>query len=125
MQESYISLDPVNAESMTSQQRSRVWTQRIQEANGGQVGEMMGHQMAVTTMLASYTMMRRTGFRVAPLTASKLPGIGGIFLAGVLGWGLGTSYGTVTMGNARQYQYLMQNRSAIVRGDAPFDAQRQ
>ena len=42
MQESYISLDPANAESMTSQQRSRVWSQRIDEANGGQVGTMMG-----------------------------------------------------------------------------------
>ena len=79
----------------------------------------------MTTMLVSYTMMRRTGFRVAPVTASKLPGVAGIFLAGMLGWGLGTSYGTVTLGNANQYQYLMQNRSAIIRGDAPFDAPRQ
>ena len=29
MQESYISLDPANADSMTSQQRARLFTQRV------------------------------------------------------------------------------------------------
>ncbi len=121
MQESYISLDPANAESMSSQQRGRVWSQRVSEANGGQAGEMLAHQMSVTTMLVTYTMMRRTGFRVMPLTPNKLPGMAGIVVAGMLGWGFGSSYGAVTLGNPEQYNYLMRNKSAIVRGEAPFD----
>ena len=99
MQESYISLDPANADSMSAQQRSRVWDQRVKEANGGQAGEMLAHQMGTTTMLLSYTLMRKRGFRVMPLSAKTLPGVAGIALAGMLGWGLGASYGMTVLGN--------------------------
>lgn len=121
MQENYISLDPSNAESMSSQQRSRVWQQRVQEACGGEAGRALATQVGVTTMLCCYTMMRGRGFRVMPFGASKLPGVGGIVLSGGLGYGFGSSYAGRALGNSEQYYYLISNRRSIVSGNASFD----
>ena len=122
MQDSYVSLHPDQAESMTSQQRARVWSQRLQESSGGAAGAALAAQFGATTMLCSYTLMRGRGFRVTPFAASKIPGVGGIFLAGVLGSYFGSSYACASMGNSAQYKYLMLNRSAIVGGTMPLDA---
>ena len=72
-------------------------------------------------MLVTYTMMRNKGFRVMPFGASKIPAVGGLAMAGLLGYGLGSSYSTGTMGNGKQYQYLIANRRSIVNGNASFD----
>lgn len=93
MQQSYISLDPERAESMTSQQRARMWSQRVMEATGGKAGNSLGQQVGFTTMVCTYTAMRnRTGFRITPFGASKLPAVAGIFLCGMMGYGYGTSF---------------------------------
>jgi hypothetical protein len=122
MQESYISLDPAQADSMTRQVRTRVWNQRRDESCGGEAGKMLAHQTAVTTMLCTFTLMRQRGFRVMPLTPAKLPGLAGLVVAGVLGSNIGSSYATVAMGNNDHWMYLMVNRSAILNGTASFDA---
>lgn len=85
MQDSYISLDPANADSMNSQQRSNVHYQRTMEANGGDAGYMMANQFGITTMLVSYTYMRTKGFRIMPFTAKKVPAVGGLLIAGFFG----------------------------------------
>ena len=100
MQESYISLDPAHADDMSHQVRSRVWSQRLQEARGGEAGSMMANQFGVTTMLCSYTVMRHRGFRMTPLAANKLPALAGIIVLGGLGAAFGMRYATVALGNA-------------------------
>ena len=66
--------------------------------------------------------MRGRGFRVTPFAAKKIPGVAGIFLAGLLGGSFGSSYASASMGNIEQYRYLMLNRNAIVKGSMPLDA---
>lgn len=121
MQENYISLDPDRADSMTAQQRSRLWSQRVHESCGGDAGRVVASQFAVTSMICSYTLMRNRGFRITPFGASKFMGVGGILLAGFFGWGLGSSVGCVSMGNSPNYYYLLSNRRGIINGSAPFD----
>ena len=122
MQQSYISLDPERAESMSAQQRSRMWSQRVAEATGGKAGNALGQQVALTTMVCTYTALRtRTGFTITPFGASKLPAVAGIFLCGLMGYGYGTSYAARVMGDNNSYYYLMSNRSAILAGEKAFD----
>ena len=99
MQDSYVSLHPDQAESMTSQQRARVWSQRLEESNGGAAGKALAAQFGATTMLCTYTLMRGRGFRVTPFAANKIPGVGGILLAGLFGSTFGSSYASQAMGN--------------------------
>lgn len=122
MQDSYVSLHPDQADSMTSQQRARVWRQRVDESNGGAAGTALSAQFGVTTMLCSYTLMRGRGFRVTPFAASKIPAVGGIVLAGLLGSTYGSSYASASMGSYEQWKYLISNRGAIISGDMPLDA---
>ena len=107
MQDSYVSLHPDQAESMTSQQRARVWRQRVGESNGGAAGNALAAQFGATTMLCSYTLMRGRGFRVTPFAARKIPGVAGIFLAGLLGSAYGSSYASASMGSIENWKYLM------------------
>jgi len=100
MQESYISLDPAHADSMSHQVRTRVWNQRLKEAHGGIAGEMMANQVGFTTMLCSYTVMRHRGFRMTPLSPKKLPALAGLIILGVFGAMVGTRYGTLNLGNS-------------------------
>ena len=58
-------------------------------------------------MLCTYTLMRGRGFRVTPFAASKIPGVAGIFLAGLLGSTYGSSYASASMGNYENWQYLI------------------
>lgn len=122
MQDSYVSLHPDQAESMTSQQRARVWRQRLAESNGGEAGTALAAQFGATTMLCSYTLMRGRGFRVTPFAASKIPAVAGIFLAGLVGSACGSSYASASMGSYESWKYLMANKAAIVKGEMPLDA---
>ena len=122
MQESYISLDPANADSMTAQQRGRVYNSRWQEAVGGEAGSIMANQCTLTSMLISYTVMRSKGFRVTPFNASKIPALGGLILAGYFGHSFGLAYSTTVLGDKSQYKYLMSQRGPILKGTKPFDA---
>ena len=107
MQESYISLDPAQADSMTAQQRSRLWHQRIQETCGGDAGKILSTQMAATAMVCSYTLMRQRGFRMTPFSPVKLLGLGGILGAGMIGIGYGSSIACQSMGDSAKYYYLI------------------
>ena len=122
MQESYISLDPANADSMSGQIRARLFNQRVQEALGGQAGEVLSNQFALTTMLCSYTFMRGRGFRIMPFGASKLPAVAGLLAAGLVGRSFGSCYSMVVIGDDAQHAYLMENRKKIISGALPFDA---
>lgn len=106
---------------MTSQQRDRVWAQRVQESCGGEAGNALATQMAATFMVCSYTQMRSRGFRMTPVSAGKLAGLGGVFFSGALGYFVGSSIAGGSMGNSDQYYYLIANKRAIVNGSAPLD----
>ena len=80
--------------------------------------------MGLTFMVGSYTLMRQRGFRVTPLSGARIAGLGGILLAGTVGYTFGSSIASRSMGDSAQYWYLMGNRGAIVGGSAPFDAPR-
>ena len=56
-----------------------------------------------------------------PFGASKIPAVSGVLLAGIFGYGLGSSYACDCMGNSEQYYYLISNRRSIVNGNSPFD----
>jgi len=99
MQESYISLDPAKADSMSYQVRSRVWKQRVQEACGGEAGLMMANQFGITAMVCTYTIMRGRGFRITPFSASKLPSLAGLILVGFVGANFGSTYARVVLGS--------------------------
>ena len=73
-------------------------------------------------MLVSYTVMRNKGFRITPFNASKVPALGGLALAGLIGYAYGLNYGRVVLGNANQFYYLTANSSGIKSGTKPFDA---
>ena len=82
----------------------------------------MANQMMLTTMLISYTVMRQKGFRLMPFSASKLPAMGGLILAGVVSHSVGLCYSRYTLGNRDQFRHLIVNSSAIKSGTMPFDA---
>jgi len=67
-------------------------------------------------MVGSYTLMRNRGFRVTPVSAGKLAGLSGVLLAGMLGFGFGSSIASRSMGDSTQYYYLIANRGAILSG---------
>lgn len=74
MQENYVSLDPAHAESMTRQQRQRLWLQRLQEQNGGQTGSVLALQFFLTGSLLAYASLKtNNAFRMTPFAASKTP----------------------------------------------------
>ena len=125
MQENYISLDPDNAESMTSQQRSRVWSQRVTESCGGEAGEMFGNQCSITAMLCTYTMMRGKGFRLTPFSPVKIGSVAGLIGVGFIGRYFGTHYAAVNLGDYEQYSHLMQQKRAIIAGTVPLDGIKQ
>ena len=91
MQENYVSLDPANAESMTLQQRRRVWGQRLEESLGGKSGGVLGLQYGLTAGLCTYAGLKRGGFAFAPICGSKTPQYAGILFSGYLAYALGVS----------------------------------
>ena len=80
------------ADSMSAQQRARVWNQRLSESTGGEAGSVFGAQIAMTAMVCSYTLMRKRGFSILPLSVRTLPSLGGLLLVGFGGNALGKSY---------------------------------
>ena len=78
-------------------------------------------QTSLTFMVCSYTVMRSKGFRMTPMSAKKLPALGGLLLVGGLGWYMGSTVSTALLGNSANYYYLLKNRSAIVSGAKSFD----
>ena len=54
----------------------------------------------MTAMVGSYALMRGRGFRLTPLSAKSLGGLGGITLADLLGWGFGSSIACRSMGDS-------------------------
>lgn len=78
--------------------------------------------MGATFMVCSYTLMRGRGFRMTPISAGKLAGLGGILFAGTIGYGFGSSIAGRSMGDPDQYYHLIGNKRSIVNGSTPFDA---
>jgi len=121
MQESYISLDPAMADMMTSQQRNRVFSQRLTEAKGGDASEYFGMQLGMTLSIMTYTVMRNKGFRITPFNAMKIPTLGGVLFVGCIGNAIGTDFTAGVLGDRSQKSYLHANKSAILAGTASFD----
>ena len=69
----------------------------------------------------TYTLLRKKGFTMTPLSAKKLPAMGGILFASIFGSLFGQSFATAALGNNAYKNYLLQNRSAILSGEASMD----
>ena len=52
-----------------------------------------------------------------PPALSKTPKYGAILFAGVIGWNFGSTFVFSQMGDSEQYNYLISNRSAILKGE--------
>ena len=91
MQENYVSLDPVNADSMTLQQRQRVWSQRLEESLGGKASNVLGIQYGLTAGLVTYASLKRGGFAFAPISGAKTPQYAGILFGSYVAYTFGMS----------------------------------
>lgn len=121
MQENYVSLDPVNADSMTLQQRRRVWSQRFEESLGGKSGNVLGMQYGLTAGLVSYASLKRGGFTLAPMSAAKTPQYAGILFSGYVAYAFGVSVTQGQLGDRQQQRYLQRNKRAILSGEKSMD----
>ena len=91
MQENYVSLDPANADSMTLQQRRRVWSQRLEESLGGKASNVLGIQYGLTAGLVTYASLKRGGFAFAPISGAKTPQYAGILFSSYVAYTFGMS----------------------------------
>lgn len=121
MQETYISLNPENAAIEEKAIRSRLYTQRLLEAQGGRAAPMMGTQWGLTAALLSYSYMQGKGFALFPVTAVKTVSYGKILGAFILFYSSGHSFVMHKFGDKNQLNYLMVNRQGIVNGTKPWD----
>ena len=106
MQEKYISLDPEHAETTSALVRSNIYSQRLTEAKGGELSNIVGLNVALTFSSIAYAKLRRNGFRAFPLTPSKAPKLAALALWGWIGLQFGSSYVLTTLGDSKQYHYL-------------------
>ena len=102
MQENYVSLDPINADSMTLQQRRRVWAQRIEESFGGKASSVLGMQYGLTGGLVTYASLKRGGFTLAPISGAKTPQYAGILFSSYLAYVFGMSVVQGSLGDTQQ-----------------------
>lgn len=93
------------------------------ESEGGHAQRFLSSQFAVTGALCTYTWMRSGGFRVFPLQANKTPKYLAIYFGGFAGALFAKSLATAVVGDSKQQQYLLANRSAILSGALPIDEQ--
>ena len=117
MQEKYISLDPAVADSQSYTIKKSLYWQRLNEAAGGDAATLVAAQLCVTASVLSYASMKSHGFRAMPPALSKTPKYGAIIFAGVIGWNFGSTFVFTQMGDSEQYNYLVTNRSAILKGE--------
>lgn len=117
MQDRYISLDPAMADSSSHMVRKSLYWQRVNEAAGGPAATLVAAQIGVTASVLSYSSIRSSGFRSLPIQMSKVPKYGGVLFAGFLGWNFGSTFVYSQLGDSEQYQYLIANKSAILKGE--------
>lgn len=117
MQDRYISLDPVNAEQTSAEIRSQLFTQRLTEAAGGDVASLVGVQVGVTAATVSYASLRSSGFRALPFAAGKAPKYAALAFAGFIGYAFGSTFVFTHLGEPAQYNYLLANKSGIMKGE--------
>ena len=121
MQETYISLNPANTSAEERAIRSRLYTQRLLEAQGGRAAPMMGTQWGLTAAILTYSYMQGKGFSVFPFAASKTVSYGKIGAAFLFFYGFGHNFVLRKFGDKQQLNYLMVNRQGIVNGSKPWD----
>lgn len=117
MQDRYISLDPEAAERTSAQVRSNLYWQRVEEAAGGSAGSLIATQCALAASTATYASFKSKGFALFPFAAKKTPRYATIAFMGVVGWNFGSSYVFNRLGDKAHYDFLVANKSAILRGE--------
>lgn len=121
MQERYVSLDPQQADVENAKVRLEVFNQRVYEAEGGDPSRYLSAQLGVTGGLCTYVYMRKRGFRVFPVQASKSPQYLSIYLGAFAASWFAKSLAMRTVGDREQFKYLLFNKSAILNGTKPMD----
>ena len=121
MQERYVSLDPSNAETENARMRREIYQQRLFESEGGHTQRCLSTQFAMTGAICTYTAMRKGGFRVLPVQASKTPKYLAIYFGAFVGAYFAKTLAIASVGDSKQHRYLLGNRSAILSGAMPID----
>ena len=121
MQENYISLNPANTQREESFIRKSLYSQRLEESQGGAAGPVLGIQFGLTGSVLTYSYLAHRGFKFLPLSASNAPGYGKILAAYVGLYMFGHSYVMHRFGDADQYGYLMMNRRSVINGTKPWE----
>ena len=86
MQDRLVTLDPSNADASAASQRSLLFSQRLHESVGGDVGAAVALQFGLTGGLVTYSQFRNNGFRMLPASASKMPRYSAIAMVGGVCW---------------------------------------
>jgi len=123
MQDNYVSLNPANTIAEERAIRSRLYAQRLLEAQGGASAVIVGAQWGLTASVLTYSSMQNSGFAFLPLTMKRSQGyakIGGAFLAFYM---LGHGYVMGRFGDRRQFNHLYLNKSGILAGTTAWDRQ--
>lgn len=81
-----------NADVGVGSARRALFTQRLQEANGGAVSDAVAMQCAVTGSLVTYASFRRGGFTMMPYAVGKVPRYSAVVFAGLFGYSFGRSF---------------------------------
>lgn len=121
MQEKYLSLDPARAESMNRQSRTALFQQRVYESMGGDAMAATANPFSLGAMCLVLGMFKSGGFTVWPITVRKAPRYGGILLACLVGGLVSSSLSMCVLGDLDNFIYLKANKSAILKGELPFD----
>jgi hypothetical protein len=122
MQESYISLNPANNAREEKAIRSRLYTQRLLESQGGKISVLMGAQWGITATLLTYSYMQsKHSFGVFPIAGSKLASYGKMGAAFLGFYVLGHSYVMGKFGDQQQFNYLFTNKQAILNGTSSWE----
>ena len=81
----------------------------------------MGTQWGATAAVLTYSMIKNKGFNFLPIRNAAFTGYAKIGLAFMTFYMFGASYCMGKFGDANQANYLNKNKSAILRGDSPWE----
>lgn len=117
MQDKYVSLDPANEESNAKSRRSALYSQRLEEARGGELGVLMGGQFFLTASISTWAALKARGHSFSPFGATKLPLLVKIIVPGLIAYQFGNAVAGVHTGSALSTTHLATQRAKIFAGE--------
>ena len=122
MQDNYVSLNPANTAREEKAIRSKLYEQRLLDAQGGEAAEIVGAQFGMTASVLTYShLANKGGFSMLPFSPAKSPGYTKVVGAFFLFYFMGSGYVANKFGDARQYRYLWVNKGSVMKGTKAWD----